>query len=469
MAFDRKMMTLIILAQTSLASAEVVTPQQVVDAVLQKSRVAEKISFDAQAAYISLEKTKGVFDLTFTMNANQTYDEAESPSNPTNVQSKSVYGDVGFGKKTSLGTTFSLGYLHQSANTLKTADSRTIYNQDAGYLQIRQSLWNNFFGKNDRLNVEIAEREVTEAELNKQEQTENLVLDSISAYWTTYVAQTQLRDALDARQRYQSLIGAVQKRGRFGLDKGGEYAQVMAEATDADTSVKNASLNYLDRLSNLSLLTQLTFKEDVQFKVEPLIPPIPKLKPVELEKLRSLRNAQSQYDTALKKIDTAKVSVAPKLDLVGKATSTGYDELASSSYSEFASGKKPTYFIGVEFATPLDSSSARAALASAHLDLSRKNLSLRDLKEVTQTNLNFLASQLEQSYAAAQGAVESEKYRARTVREQETEYRQGRLPLRDLLRTYKDYFDSQTRRVQAIGNYHITLNKLAAARDELVK
>ncbi len=459
----------VLMTSTDVRAAEILTPQEVVDAVLQKSYKAERIKYSAQESYINLEKTKGLFDLQLTMSANQIYDEAESYTNSTNVQTKSLYGDIGFAKKNYLGTSFQVGYLHQTANILKTADSRTNYVQDAGYLQIRQSLWNNLFGKTDRLNVEIAEREVQESEINKQEQTENLVMTALRAYWDTYVAQTQLKDALDARQKYQSLITAVQKRGRFGLDKGGEYAQVMAEATEADINVKKASLNYINLLDNLSLLIKKEFKSDVQFKVEPLIPAIPKLQDIGIDQLRVIRNAQSQYDTAVKKLDTAKVSVAPKLDLVGKATTTGYDELASSAYSEFASGKKPTYYVGIEFATPLDSSSARASLASAQLDISKKNLNLNELKEDTQNNLRLYTIQLEQAYTAATGSEESEKYRSRTVKEQEVEYRQGRLPLRDLLKTYKDYFDSQARKVRAIGDYHITLNLLAAQRDELVK
>ena len=58
--------------------------------------------------------------------------------------------------------------------------------------------------------------------------------------------------------------------------------------------------------------------------------------------------------------------------------------------------------------------------------------------------------------------------REKVVRELEGAYRQGRQPLVELIRSYNDLFAAQLDRARAVGQYHISLNQLAAARDELV-
>lgn len=453
----------------SLARAETLTPQDVVNAVLAKSNQAEQIKLNAQNANISLERARGVFDFQFKMDARYTYDEAENLAFPVDNQYKSIFGDLALSKKTKYGASLELGYQHQADNRITSTPTLPNYVSDVGYLAWRQNLWNNMFGRVDRLNLEIAERQVSESDLTKIEDTEGLVLDSLRAYWNTYVAQTQLQDATEARERYQGLIKAVQRRGRFGLDKGGEYAQVMADAVEADTAVKNASITYLRLLSDLSIRMQQEFKADLVFKVDPLVPSVPKLQPVKIETLRSYRNYESQLETSRRRIETSRSAVAPKLDLVAKAASNGFDEKASAAYSELASGKKPTYQVGLEFAMPLDSSNVRAELAAADLDLAQKTLNAKVLLENTKSNLEISNRNVEQAFIAATNAVESEKFRARTVREQDVEYRNGRLPLFNLLDTYRKYFDSQARKVRAVGDYHIALNQLAADRDELVK
>ncbi|NJL24135.1 MAG: hypothetical protein HC902_02455, partial [Calothrix sp. SM1_5_4] len=138
-------------------------------------------------------------------------------------------------------------------------------------------------------------------------------------------------------------------------------------------------------------------------------------------------------------------------------------------YSEFVSGNKPTYFVGLEFSTALDSSAKRAADAESRVKVAKSSNDLQSVRLDLEKNIALIERKMEAAFVVATGAIEAEKFRSRTVREQEVEYRQGRLALRDLLQTYRLYFDAQSRKVRAIGDYHIALNELAAERDELVK
>ncbi|MBX3022690.1 MAG: TolC family protein [Bdellovibrionales bacterium] len=458
-----------------LAAEEVLRPQNVVDAVLAKSYDAAEIALRAQSGYVSMEKALGNFDLKIRAKAGYEYDESEALTGLTNPIDKTLTSEMSFEKATSFGSTFEILYRHEAqASTLNpiiaAASTRApTAALDTAYIQWRQNLWGNFFGYADRLDLSVARGELKQSDLKKQEETEDLVLKSLRFFWDAYVAQTQLQDAITARTQYKNLIGVVQRRGRFGLDKGGEYAQVMADFTDADNKVKTASYEYLNKLKELEILMQTNFAADVKFEPGELVPPLPKLGPVETEKLRRLQVAQTAFENSKAHERSVDSRNSPGLDIIARAASTGVDEKAGTSYSEFVSGNKPTYFVGVEFTTAFDSSERRAAMAEARVRAGTEGTALNRVRSDVTKNLALLDQRLAEAFAVANGSIEAEKYRSRTVREQEVEYRQGRLPLRDLLQTYRLFFDSQSKKVRAIGDYHIALNEMAAERDELVK
>lgn len=475
MASARIIFFILTLLPTHAFAVRALKPQEVVDAVLSKSLNAENISLDAQMDYVLMEKALGQFDFTIKGTGGYEYKEAETFTGLSNPIDKTLTGDLALEKKTSLGAKLKFGYLHQSQSSvlnpiIEAGGTRPPdLTLDSAYLEWRQNLWSNAFGLSDRLDLNVARKKFKSSDMNKQESTEELVLASLREFWATYVAQTKLKDAITARQMYKNLIGVVQKRGRFGLDKGGEYAQVMADYTAADNAVKTASYEYILRVKELEKLMQETFPEDMDFQVPDLVPPLPRYTPVKLDDLRPMKLAQMNMENAAASNRAVNWRYEPTLDLVARSTSTGVDQRAGRAYSELVAGTKPTYYVGLEFSTAIDSSTQRAAEAEARVNFARESNRARDARQNVEKQMSLLERRLEQTFANANGAIDVEKFRQRTVREQEVEYRQGRLPLRDLLQTYRIFFDSQTQRVQAIGDYHVALNEMAAARDELVR
>lgn len=474
MAFVKGALALVLCVwQPSARAARVLKPQDVTTAVLNNSFQAERIALDMQTSYVSLERALGRYDFGLDGKVAYEYREAETLSGLSNPIDKTLTASLALRKSSRIGATFEVGYLHQAQssvlNVLTATTREPTLALDAGYLQWRQNLWANSFGVSDRAELSVARAAFGAADLNKQEATENLVLESLVLFWRAYVTQTQLKDAIAARKMYQDLIGAVQRRGRYGLEKGGEYAQVMADYAASDSAVKAASYAYLRELKALEKLMQEPFNEDVEFQVEEVVPDLPRLSPVNKSKLRRVILGRTAVQNAQDLERAAQWRNRPAIDLVARATSTGVDSRAAAAYSELISGTKPTYYVGFELNMPLDSSVQRANQAEARVQLQRERLNLKSAEQDTDINLELLERQLEQTHLGALGALEVEKYRQRTVREQENEYRQGRLPLRDLLQTFRLFFESQTYRVQAIGAYHVALNQVAAERDELVK
>jgi outer membrane protein TolC len=128
----------------------------------------------------------------------------------------------------------------------------------------------------------------------------------------------------------------------------------------------------------------------------------------------------------------------------------------------------PTYYVGIEFKTALDSDLLRGQIADAEVAFSQTQTQMAIDRYKAQNSLNDFERQVASQYSVAKASLEVVEMRARVVAQLESAYRQGRQPLVELIRAYNDLFTAQFDRAKAVGDYHIRLNELAASRDELV-
>lgn len=461
------------LAFGSTAFALSVSPQSVVDEVMSKGYRAQEIGYETQLSYLGIEAVRSRFAMKLDSKLGYEYSEAEDLSGLANPLDKTYSLGTELSKLTRYGLLMSVAYEHVEQNSVlnpviaTTREPRLSYDQAT--LSLRQSLLRNYFGRADRLDLKVEESRMTDARLVRDEALEDVVLESLRQFWATYVSQIELRYSREARTRYEQLVDVVGRKGRFGLQKGGELAQVQAELEDAEQKVKVASSSYLKEVLRLSHLMRLETSEDLTFQVEDELPAVPKLEPVDLQNLRKVRSLLIGLDTTDLKVQAVTARSRPQLDLVGRVASTGVEGDFDRSYSELVSGKRPTYFVGLEFSTTLDPAPARAAIAEQRITKLRKESELKRLQDELKENLQVLEYRVHSLYAAAKSAKQAAALREKSVRLQENEYRQGRLPIAELIRVYNSYFQSQINEIRTIGDYHIARNELAAARDELVK
>jgi hypothetical protein len=80
-----------------------------------------------------------------------------------------------------------------------------------------------------------------------------------------------------------------------------------------------------------------------------------------------------------------------------------------------------------------------------------------------------LARLAQATHQVAEIASETYVYRKKAVDEQERGFIQGRFALSQLTRSFVDLFQAETRKIRAVGNYHMALHEWAASRDELFR
>lgn len=448
------------------------TPQSVVDIALKQGLNAKRAELTAQLSYFQLSQALGAYDFNVSITPGFEYSEAEVLSGQSNPSDKTFTLGSSLSKKFITGTTLSLDYIDtRQTSVLGTFQANTRpANANLASLQlgVRQSLLANFLGFADRLYIEAYRSAVDSALENREESLEDTLLNVMTLYWNAYTAEQQLQQNMAARGKYSQLVSSVRRKAGFNLSTPGELPRLEAEAEAAESRVKASSAAYLNSIQTLMTELRVETNEQIILDVPSEIPPVPQLTPKKVEELRKVNIDRINLQVADKTLSAVKSTTLPTLDLIARARATGVDQDHANAVSEMAATTHPTYYVGVEFKTPINSSLFRGQIANAEVNkLLAENTYLYTIDQAKKT-LDSSARDVLSRYTVAKLAAETVTYRERVVRELETAYRQGRQPLVELIRAYNDLFTAQLDRATAIGQYHIGLNELAAARDELV-
>lgn len=468
---------LVVLSGSSCAFALELGPQDVVDLAIKQGPSVRQSELIAQQAEGAAERLRGPYDLVLTVNPTYEYNEALTLTGTGNPNDKTLTILAGLSKKFSTGTSLSLDYNRISQNSTLSAFTANLRRPDAALdsvqFSIRQALWRNILGESDRAILDQLDGRILAARLQREESLEDAILGSLQAYWNAYVAETQLRETTAARQKYEELVKAVRRKAGYNLSTPGELPRLEAEFEAADKNVKLTSAAFLASLDTLRTNLQIDPKESIVFKASTSkasdIPVIPSLSAVDVEKLRPVVISKISMENAEKNKQSQASLSRPRLDLVARARSTGVDETSDLAFSKMTSGTTPTYAIGVELEWPLDSSLFRGTRAEADATYQIAQIDFKLAQDRTRDALMNAERSAVANREAALSAIEIVTKRSRVVRELETSYRQGRMPLVELIRSFNELFAAQQDRARAVGNYMIALNQWAAVRDELVK
>lgn len=460
------------LAPKVAGAAVVLNPQTVVDLAISQGLQAKQAELTAQRAYLNLELARSVFDFRFDLATGYEYNEAQSITGFANPIDRTFLTTAGLTKKLSSGTSLTLSYERLQQRSTLSSFTATTRSPDAALdavtLNVRQSLLGNAFGYADRLGVEIAEGAVFAALQAREENLEEIILSSMTLFWNAYTSQQVLNETLATREKYKTLVANLRRKSGFNLTAPGELPRAQAELEGVEQNVKRSSAAYLNALDALRFALKLEAGDEIRLDVPETLPPVPQLAPKSVEELRDVRVASTRLQNAERDLAKTASETRPTLDLVARAASTGVDEENSRSFAEMTAATRPTYFVGVELRAPLGSHLVSGRRADARVQLLQAQTSLILAKDVAAERMRSMEREVRSQYSIAKSAIEVVELRTRVVGELERSYRQGRQPLVELIRAYNDLFAAQLEKARAIGEYHTTLNRLAAARDELV-
>jgi len=450
------------------------TPQIVIDTILNEGRDAKTIELTAQAAFTDYYNTFAAYDLIFGAGVSYEDSKIRTLSGGGNLRDENTIWSIAASKRFPTGTNIELGYNRtQQDSIFRTVNTNrgpyAVY--DVSELTITQDILGNFLGIAERQANRAAEELLASATLEKKESQEQLVLSSLKLFWDSYVAKETLEEAIAQKERYEALVKEVESQARRSFSSPGDLPKAKAEF---GAQVRNAKAAFFDYARNLELLfaaMRIQDRErDVIFDMKEDLPPLPTMVMPAVESLRTVQVNKSAYESAnLTKQATDLAVKWPELKLVGSAGFTGLNASQGSAFSEMAKGRAPRYLIGLELNYRFFSDLNRGALngAAVTADQAYNNLlqSQENLRQVVGTAME----NVRYAYAAAVSASEEMKQWEEAVKAQERIYKQGRLDFSQLIQDYNRYFQARATRLRALGDYHIALHTYSAAVDELVE
>lgn len=451
------------------------TQKDVAELVLKQGSKTKEVNLTYQQYRLAPALALSAYDWNLTAESGFEYDKQATlmtSSNPIDAKYERYRTTVGLSKSFTTGTLLGV---EASRLSQKFSTDGVIPNPPPGEqtldiagISLEQALLGNFFGVADRGIVNSAELTYQANNINRANELESVVLDAISQFWNTYVAQESFQESVNSRDRYKKLVDAVKRKTSLGYSNPGDLPQVQAEFETREQSVKRNSATYLQNLENLITLLGLEPGTEIKFSVPQVIPPVPKLAAKNIEDLRTVRSQKLRVEAAEEALKAAQSNSYPTLNFVGRVYTSGVDEQSENSYSELVSGTKPKYYMGLRFQYNFGSDIQNEQVINKKLAkdleatrLSRMNLESADIEAQAQRKV-------QSTYAVAVSAEKQKAFRERASQELNRSYNQGRTDISILITAMNNFFDAEVAYIRAVGDYATALNEWAAARDELI-
>jgi outer membrane protein TolC len=446
--------------------------KDVAELILKQGRRTLEINLQYQQLRLSVAQSLAAYQWDFLATTGYLFDKSVGLQASAFDKNENLTTNLKLSKNFVTGTNVSVEYKRTSfkgdPNATTGANSRSLATQDLLGLNIAQNIWANFFGIADRADTDAADLNYKSSVILRTNDLENLVLDSIRSFWTTYVSERNFKEAMASRDRSKKLVDAVKKKSGFGYANPGELAQAQADYEGRVQDVKNTSTAYLANLDTMNTLLSLPQNCEVKFSVSDVIPPVPQLPEKSVEELRVIRSEKMKLQATQRAFDAARSKDAPTLQLIGKIYSYGVQDDGNGAYSDMVSGAHPQYYAGVQF----------EYLFGANV-LSETRLNKKYIKDLGEVRLSRVTQEsadaqlqaqrkVQATYSAVLSSSEQKKYREKALRELARSFSQGRTDISIYIDAMNKFSIAEIQYSQAIGNYQTTLNEWAATRDELI-
>lgn len=450
------------------------TQEKVAQRVLEKSLKSLEIQASTRAARLAQVSVEALNDWNLNAEVGYQMSRLRNFQGTNNLQDETYSSILGVRRLFLSGTALSAQFTRNSLQSIVNPNSifsgqAPQQTQDLLGLEVQQSLWKNSFGASDRAQLQAARGTLQATELASLSQMQGLVLEAIRLFWQTSVQQQLFKQALAARERYETLVEVVRRKNRLGSTSPGELFQVEAELENQIQQTKISSQEFLKTLHQLLTLLQYEKTEDVSFDLPAEVPPLVSRQEKRIESLREIKAQEARLQSADQMLDSARYKNRLDISLVGRYEIGGIGTSASSASSEMTSGQFPRTYYGVRLALPLgsgilqeDEANKRSQRDLQSYILSRRKMELAD--ELRAAERKVIAT-----HAVAESSIKQKNLREGAAAELQKAYSQGRLDIKFLIDALNLAFVTQVNSLKAVGDHYIALNELAALRDELVR
>lgn len=447
--------------------------KDVAELVLKQGRITQETNLQYQSLRLAVAQSLAPYQWNLQLTSGYLFDKSASFATTAYEKQETLVTNLLLSKSFTTGTLASVEYKKTAFKGEPNAAGLTagvegLQTQDLLGLNIEQNIWADFFGRADRAEVEAAALTYKARSVLRTNDLENVVLNTIRQFWTSFVSERNFKETISSRDRSKKLVDAVKKKSGFGYANPGELAQAQADYEGRVQDVKNASTIYLANLDTLNTTLGLPPGCEIKFVVSDVIPPVPQLPEKPIEDLRTIRSQKLAAQAAERSYDAAKSKDAPTFKLVGKIYTYGVEQDSDNAYNNMVAGSSPQYYAGIKLEYPFGADLLSETRLNRKYNRDLENVRLSRVTQESQDTLAQAERQVKTAYSAVLSATEQKKFRERALKELNRSYGQGRTDISIYIDAMNKFSQAEIQYSQAIGNYQTALNEWAAARDELI-
>lgn len=415
---------------------------------------------------------KSAFDTLLAFDINYLLNKNDQTSIVFGTVSRTHKYNLGVSRLLPSGTRGSIQWTNERNSTDSAFASVNPLFESAFEISIEQPLIKNFFGYQDRGNVNVARKDYHAADALAQRRVREAVFQVLSDYWRwitdrRIVAVTK-RSAREARQ----FVKISEEKESFGLHESTDVLDAKANQLRIEAQLILDKLAVDDRLGqlrrDLDLSDNATLESDEKIKTDATTSELGDVLAHALENRTDYLSARNVVAARKIELALAKNSRWPELDLVASLRLNGIDSGYGKGLEEAVKADHPSYFIGGEFSFPIENRLARSSTKRASLEEIRALYALKDLE-------NQITQNVEEQWRA----VDSTRRVVKTLRrvtnverkkwqEELKKYKTGRSSSDIVTRYQEDYLRAERNLLGALFDYRMSVLGLRLAQNTLI-
>jgi outer membrane protein TolC len=408
---------------------------------------ATKMSVDAKG--LRLNEGTLFFKPSFFLNG-EYYDDQRITNAPAfqGVQTLRHTVRTGLSQNFRLGTKATVSYNYYKTQIIG-ANPNLLINPKffdvAPSIEISQSLWRNFLGKEFEAQETIQNSQAQAAHFNDQFTRKQLLMQAENAYWRLYFAQTSLKVQKESLERAKRLRDWNAQRLRSNLVDESELLQ-------AEANLQAREIEFQDNLTEIdTALREFNSIREAQDEVA--------LEGSKEQEKTYILNAELPSKAALRedvkaylanqKVIQANAELGtqrnkPNLELYASYSINGRDRNSyQDAYDMAVSARRPFTIVGVRFTTPLDIVSITDYKKAYAKEVVASELSFKRKTFEVEREWEILSERFKNFKQRLRLSQKLEKVQEKKLSQEKKRYQQGRTTTFQVLQFEQDFANAQ--------------------------
>lgn len=433
------------------------------------TKIALENNFDVQLAkYDAWIKAtdemnvKSIFDTIFEGEVAYREDESARANTFSGTRTAENDYNIGLSKKLPTGTSISIGMDNARDVTNSVFSTSPVTRESTLELSISQEMGKNFFGIQDRGQVNITLLDIENSRFTSLDKLEHSLAMVQEAYWDLVLQAERVDIEGDMVAQSKKLYDLHQKQLKDGLVEIPDAIASEANYQKTKNRLTLAQNTYKRKLNVLKLHLNRTDMNTIIEPVDKLV--IPGVETASIESLNRAFKSRRDYKQALNNVEAGDVQLSmnknnlwPEINLTASMARNGLGDSFKESARAITAQDNPNFFAGLKINFPLENRRARAELRASELQKAKlllqakyieKKIAIEIMDQVRDCNVFREVAQNEEMIANLQ---------IKKLQEEQKRFNLGRSNTDIIIRFQEDVIQARLSYAEAKYQYQIAL------------